>query len=49
MPKSKSDSQRQKLVRAEHMFEADRDEAAFEKRLKKIAKQKPKRAKSKRR
>lgn len=49
MPKSQSDSQRKKLIRVEHMLEADRDEIAFQKRLKKIGKEKPKGAKSKRR
>jgi hypothetical protein len=41
-PKSK---QRAKLIQAAHMVEADHDEAAFEKRLKKIAKAQPKRKK----
>jgi hypothetical protein len=35
-------SQSQKFVEAAHMVEADHDEAEFEKRLKKIAKEKPK-------
>jgi hypothetical protein len=39
--KSQPKSQPEKLVEAEHMFEADHDKAAFEKRLKKIAKAKP--------
>lgn len=34
-------SQPQKFMEAAHMFEADHDEATFEKRLKKIAKAKP--------
>ena len=42
MKRRKTSARRRKLVRAEHMFEADRDEAAFEKRIKKIAKAKPK-------
>ncbi|MGA3304823.1 MAG: hypothetical protein ABSC26_02325 [Stellaceae bacterium] len=42
MKRRKTTAQRKKLVRAEHMLEADHDEAAFEKRLKKIAKAKPK-------
>ncbi len=42
MPKSASKTQRQKFIEAAHMVEADKDEAAFEKRLKKIAKAKPK-------
>ncbi|HUZ32795.1 MAG TPA: hypothetical protein VMV19_11945 [Xanthobacteraceae bacterium] len=41
-PKSASKSQRQKFIEAAHMVEADKDEAEFEKRLKKIAKAKPK-------
>jgi len=32
----------QKFIKAAHMIEADKDEAEFEKRLKKIAKAKPK-------
>jgi len=42
MKRRKPSVQRQELVEAEHMVEADHDEAAFEKRLKKIAKEKPK-------
>lgn len=40
--KPKPQSQRQKFIEAAHMVEADKDEAAFEQRLKKIAKAKPK-------
>jgi len=39
-------TQRAEYIEAAHMVKADHDEAAFEKRLKKIAKEKPK-AKSK--
>lgn len=42
MTKTKATTQRQKFIEAAHMVEADKDEAAFEKRLKKIAKAKPK-------
>jgi hypothetical protein len=41
-PKRRVPSTAQEAREAEHMFEADHDEAAFEKRLKKIAKAKPK-------
>lgn len=40
--RASAQSQYARAVRAEHMFEADHDEAAFEKRLKKIAKPKRK-------
>jgi hypothetical protein len=39
-PKRRVASQAQEAIEAEHMFVADHDEAAFEKRLKKIAKEK---------
>jgi hypothetical protein len=39
-PKSQA-QQAKRFVEAAHMLEADHDEAAFEKRLKKIAKGKP--------
>jgi hypothetical protein len=39
--KARPKSEPEKLIEAEHMFEADHDKAAFEKRLKKIAKAKP--------
>jgi hypothetical protein len=42
MKRRKTSARRKKLVRAEHMFEADHDEAAFEKRMKKIGRAKPK-------
>ncbi|HXP12852.1 MAG TPA: hypothetical protein VN795_04260 [Stellaceae bacterium] len=42
MKRKKTSANRKKLVRAEHMLEADHDEVAFEKRMKKIAKAKPK-------
>ena len=42
MKRRKISARRRKLVRAEHMLEADHDESAFEKRLKKIARAKPK-------
>ena len=42
MKRRKTSAQRKRLVRAEHMFEGDHDEAAFEKRMKKIANAKPK-------
>jgi len=41
MKAKKPQSRRRKLITAAHMVEADHDEAAFEKRLKKIAKAKP--------
>ena len=41
MKRGKTSARRKKLVRAEHMFEADHDEAAFEKRMRKIARTKP--------
>jgi len=41
MKAKKPQSQRRKLIAAAHMVEADHDEAAFEKRLRKIAKPKP--------
>jgi hypothetical protein len=37
--------QKEKFIEAAHMVEADHDEAAFEKRLKKIAKLAPEEAK----
>jgi hypothetical protein len=45
--KKPTTTQRQRLIEAAHMVEADHDEAAFEKRLKKIAKAKPKRRQTK--
>jgi hypothetical protein len=42
MPKPKAETPRQKLIEAAHMVAADHDEVAFEKRLKKIARAKPK-------
>jgi len=47
MPKSQDRNPRQKLIEAVHMVEADKDEVAFEKRLKKIAKAKPRKSKGK--
>jgi len=49
MAKPNAPDQRKELVEAVHMVEADKDEAAFEKRLKKIAKEKPEKPKRKRR
>ena len=40
--KLRPESAREELTEAAHMFKADHDEAAFEKRLRKIAKAKPK-------
>ncbi len=42
MKRRKPSAQRRELVEAEHRLEADHDETAFEKRLRKIAKEKPK-------
>lgn len=43
--KLQPESEREKLTEAAHMFKADHDEAAFEKRLKKIAKEEKEEAK----
>lgn len=40
--KKRGQSQAEQLLEAAHMFKADHDEAAFENRLKKIVKGKPK-------
>lgn len=45
--KSSTPSPRQKLLAAVHMVEADKDEVAFEKRLNKIAKARPRKRKPK--
>lgn len=47
MAKRNAPSEREKLVEAVHMVEADKDEVAFEKRLNKIAKAKPRKPKRK--